>query len=230
MQCVILAAGEGLRMRPLTLNQPKPLLKVNGKPLLEHLLNALPLNVDEVIVVVGYLGQQIVDYFGKTFNGRKMKYVWQARAEGTYNALALCKGLLKEEPFLMLYADDLFDQKSLLELVSSGELGILVAQHENLQKFGVVELDEKGFVTQIEEKPVHPKSNLVNCGPLVLTPRIFDYPPTIHSNGEYYLTTAVSEMAKQFPFRAVHTRTWIPIGYPADIETAERALREKKID
>jgi len=81
MQCVILAAGKGTRLRPLTENCPKPLVEVGGKTLLDHIVGALPSSVDELIIVTGYLGEMIEAYCGTEFHGRKVTYVTQKRAE-----------------------------------------------------------------------------------------------------------------------------------------------------
>ena len=88
MQCVILAAGKGTRMRPLTEHTPKPLIKVCGKPILQHIVEALPAEIDELILVVGYLEEQIRTFCGAEFCGRKVKYVTQGNsAGGTGDAL-----------------------------------------------------------------------------------------------------------------------------------------------
>lgn len=75
MRAVILAAGEGKRMRPLTEKIPKPMLQVLGRPLLEHIFDSLPDAVDEVILGIGYLGGQIKAHFGSSFGGCKIRYV-----------------------------------------------------------------------------------------------------------------------------------------------------------
>ena len=79
MKAVILAAGEGVRMRPLTLRTPKPLLQVAGRPLLEHIIYALPKDINELIVVIGYLGDQIKNFLGNEYHGLKIQYIWQKR-------------------------------------------------------------------------------------------------------------------------------------------------------
>src|SRR3989344_5163908 len=108
MKAVILAAGEGVRMRPLTLTQPKPMLKVRGQPLLEHIIRTLPVVVDELVIVVGYLQEQIRGYFGDHFGRFRITYVEQKKQFGTYSALESCREFLADgEYFLMLYADDL---------------------------------------------------------------------------------------------------------------------------
>src|SRR5262245_18769194 len=106
MQCVILAAGKGTRLRPLTENTPKPLVKVAGKTLLDHIVESIPSSVDELIIVTGYLGHMIQEHCGQEFHGRKVKYVTQEEQNGTAKALWLCKDLIKGR-FLFLFADDI---------------------------------------------------------------------------------------------------------------------------
>jgi NDP-sugar pyrophosphorylase family protein len=83
--------------------KPKTLLEVSGKPLIHHIISRLPEVVDEIIMVVGHLGQQIVDYCGNEFMGRKMRYVWQEKKLGTYHALKICEPYIqKGERFFLL--------------------------------------------------------------------------------------------------------------------------------
>ena len=77
MQLVILAAGRGKRMKTLTENMPKPMLTVLGNDLLEHKISILPKEIDEVIIVIGYLGEKIKKHFGTNFKGKKISYVEQ---------------------------------------------------------------------------------------------------------------------------------------------------------
>ncbi len=121
MKCVILAAGEGVRMRPLTLVTPKPMIRVLGKPILEHIINDLPEKIDHIIIVVGYLGDQVIGYFGDRCARGKIDYVFQAEKKGTFHALSLCKDLLNDEKFLMLYADDLHGRENLEKCVNINE-------------------------------------------------------------------------------------------------------------
>src|SRR3989344_539802 len=96
MKAIILAAGEGIRMRPLTNNTPKPMLLLKGKPLLEHIIESLPKQVNEIILVVGYLHHQIHNHFHHFFEGFKIDYVIQSEKTGTYDALKLCSHLLDD--------------------------------------------------------------------------------------------------------------------------------------
>lgn len=231
MKCVILAAGEGLRMRPLTIENPKPMLKVSGKPLLEHVLDALPEKVDELVLVVGYLRNKIRDYFGDQFGRFKISYVAQEEKLGTYHALKLCKPFLgNDEKFLVLYADDLHGKDGLEKCADSPEIALLVSEAENPEKFGVVETSNDGRIIGIEEKPANPKTNLVSTGVLLLDKMVFDYEASRAPNGEYYLTDSLAQMLEAGQkIYAIKSSFWLPIGYPEDLKIAEKQFK-KKID
>lgn len=227
MKAVILAAGEGLRMRPLTDSCPKPMIKILGRPLLHHIIDALPEEVNEVILVVGYLGDQIEKYFGKRFGKFKIVYVRQKEKSGTGHALRLCKKFLGREKFLMLYADDLQSKKDLTKLLKH-PLALLVKRVKDPRRFGVVTADKNGRILEIVEKPEHPVSNLASTGVKVLDSRIFKYPLVQHPNGEYYITYPLAQLAKEHEIKAVKASFWLPIGYPEDLKKAEKILRNRK--
>ena len=173
-------------MRPLTNEMPKPMLTVAGKPLLEHIIESLPENIDELILVVGYLHHKIHSHFKHRFGRFKIDYLIQGEKTGTYNALKLCSGLLEEkEKFLLMFADDLHGREGLEKCAKSEKLCILVSEAEDPKRFGVVEVDGDGVINNFEEKPENPKSNLVSTGVLLLDKSVFQYPAKKHSNGEY---------------------------------------------
>lgn len=109
MKAVILAAGEGVRLQPITLTRPKHLIKVGGKPILEHCLNAVKTaGIDEAVIVVHYMSDAIRQYFGdgKRF-GLKIEYVEQKEILGTGNAASVVESYVKDD-FLLVYGDLLF--------------------------------------------------------------------------------------------------------------------------
>lgn len=223
MKAVIVAAGEGVRMRPLTLTTPKPLLTLRGKSLLRHVAEALPASVDELILVIGYRGDQIKEHCGVEFLGRKVIYVTQTERNGTFHALELCKAHLPaQESFAFLYADDYLDPASVAECLSYPR-AVVAARAEHPERFGVITLNKDGTVKNIEEKPVAPRSNLV-LGPVcVVTPDIFRYAPPPHpASGERYFASALGMMAEEYPVKVVEAKLWIPIGTPEDLTRAER--------
>ena len=136
MQCVILAAGKGTRLRPLTENTPKPLVEVAGKPLLDHIIEALPTAVDELIIVTGYLGDKIKAYYGTEYLGRKITYVHQEEQKGTAPALWLCKDLLKGR-FLFMFADDIHGANDIAR-VTSYSRALLTMPTKTPERFGIV--------------------------------------------------------------------------------------------
>lgn len=228
MKAIILAAGQGKRMRPLTYEKPKPLLEVQSKPLLEHVVACLPDEVDELIFVVGYLGQQIVDYCGKEFLGRKIKYVWQAENLGTFHALKICRPHIKKnERFFVLCADDVHGQEG-IERCLCHKRALVVEEREDPRRFGVIEVDEKSRIKRIVEKSKNPVSNLVSTGAMLIDDSVFNYNVSRSASGEYYLSEAVSEMAKEYDIFAVKSSFWLPVGYPDDLKKAGLFLQNKK--
>lgn len=224
MQCIILAAGKGTRLRPLTENTPKPLVKVNGKTLLDHIVEALPSAIDELIIVTGYLGEQVREHCGEEFHGRQVTYIHQEEQNGTAKALWLCKDLIKGR-FLFMFADDIHGKNDLARAVSFSR-SMLVAQVENPEKFGIVVRRPDGTISQMIEKPKHAPSNCASTGAMVLDQNIFEYEPLESKTikDEFYLTEVIERYSKDFPIAVVEQNTWIPIASIEDVEGANRLL------
>ncbi len=222
MQCVILAAGKGTRLRPLTDTTPKPLVMVAGKPLLDHIVSALPSIIDELIIVHGYLGEQIKNYCGEEFYGKKVTYVEQIEQKGTAHALWLCQKLLRDR-FLFMFADDIHGKDDIAR-VASYSRGLLVMPTDTPERFGIVMRHPDGTLATFVEKPTQPPSNLASTGVMVLDTHIFNFPLPAPKNGEQYLTDVVAVYAKEYPMAVVEESLWIPIGYPEDITKAEAIL------
>jgi len=224
MKAVILAAGEGIRMRPLTESRPKPMIEVLGKPLLHHILDSMPEEINEIILVVGYKGDQIKNYFGCRFGRFKINYVHQAEKLGTAHGLWLCKDLLGEERFLMLYADDLQSKEDIKKCLAH-PLSIMVKEVEDPRRFGVIIADEKGRVLDLVEKPEFPISKLASTGVKVLDGRIFNYPARKHENGEYYITSSLAQFIKEHDVFVERAAVWIPIGNSEDLARANEHFK-----
>lgn len=222
MQCVILAAGKGTRLRPLTDQTPKPLVHVAGKPLLDHVVGALPSAVTELIIVTGYLEEQIRDHCGAEYFGRKVTYVHQAEQRGTGHALWLCKEHLKGR-FLLMFADDIHGAEDLARATSFSR-SMLVCTTDTPERFGIVVRNADGTLAEIVEKPAQPPSNLASTGVMVLDTHIFEFPLPTERNGELYLTDVIAAYAVKYPITVVEQTLWIPIGYPEDIARAEAII------
>lgn len=221
MKCFLPAAGRGERLRPLTDDKPKPLIELNGKPLIWHVVNTFPEIIDEIVMVIGYKGDMLKEYCGNEFLGRKMTYVTQEKLGGTANALLLAKEYLMKEPFLLHYSDDILDRDS-LERCIKHDLSVLVIEHSDPRRFGVVVPKKDNIVDYLVEKPENPPSNLINTGVMKLDARIFDYQPTQHSNGEYYMTTMFDQMARDFETKYEIANRFISIAVPDDVIKAEK--------
>lgn len=222
MQCVILAAGLGKRMRPLTDTHPKPLVKVCGKPLIEHIVSALPSSVDELIIVTGYKGEMIREYCGEEFLGRKVTYVEQTEQNGTAKALWLCKDLIHGR-FLFLFADDIHG-KSDLARATSYTRSLLVASVPDPERFGIVVRNPDGTLGLMIEKPEHAPSNCASTGAMVLDDHIFEFEPQTPVKDEFYLTEVIERYAAKYPIAIVEQSLWIPVATPEDIIKAETLL------
>ncbi|MDP3953421.1 MAG: sugar phosphate nucleotidyltransferase [bacterium] len=233
MQAVILAAGVGKRLQPLTEDVPKPMVMVGDKPILEYTLSILPKVIDEVILVVGYKKEKIIDYFGDSFNGLPIRYIEQTVFNGTAGALDLARPALKGGAFLFLYGDDLYHPKDLEEVAASNEPVVLVKEVANPERFGVCLVDDGGYLLDVLEKPENPPSNLVNPGVYLLNQEIFDVPKVQLANGEYNLSSQIGLWAKERRIKTIKARFWHPIGYPEDVEAAYSLLNlspEKRLN
>ncbi len=223
MQCVILVAGKGTRLRPLTDNCPKPLVKVCGKPILEHIVVALPVEIDEIILIVGYLKEQIQEYCGHEYFGKKVTYREQKNiVGGTGDALMSARDIVKGK-FLFMYGDDIHG-KDVLQKVVKYEHAILCTHSNTPERYGVLVSHSDGTLNKIIEKPENPPSNRINIGGFVISESIFDYATPVSDSGELYVTDMLTEYAKDYPVQILEQNIWIPIGYPEDIEKAEKQL------
>lgn len=224
MKAIILAAGNGMRMLPLTKTVPKPLVKVKGQPLIYHLVSKLPPEVDEIIFVVGHLGDQIRDYCRQEFFGRKVSYVEQENRRGTYHAVSLCQPWIhadRHRKFFVFYGDDLIDGET-IKTLTQYDRAVIVQEVPDPHRFGVLTVNEDGSIKELIEKPENPASNLVLASGMLLDYKIFQYPPPTVVKNEFYLSTAVAEMAKYYKIMTVKAKFWFPIATPEDIEKAEK--------
>lgn len=229
MQCVILAAGKGTRMQPLTDTCAKPLIEVCGKPVLDHIVEALPPEIDELILVVGYKQEQIREHCGAEFLGRAVTYVEQADfAAGTGDALMCAKDAVRGR-FLFMYADDIHGKDALARVVEE-EHAMLGMRSETPERFGVLIQNTDGTLKEIIEKPEHPASDMVNIGGFVVDTSIFTYEAPVSHLGEVLVTDLLTAYAADQPVRIIEQDMWLPIGYPEHIAAAEHVLCPKRVE
>ncbi|HYC34509.1 MAG TPA: nucleotidyltransferase family protein [Candidatus Paceibacterota bacterium] len=228
MKAVILAAGKGTRMGELSLNTPKPMLKVSGKTLLEHKLHSLPQEITEVILVVGYLKEQIIDAIGSSFEGRKIAYVIQEEQKGTAHALFLCKELLKDEGrFLVMMGDDIYAKEDIAECITH-DYSILISYTSTFTGNGAkVIFDESGVIQEIIEKYKGEESGYLCAGMYTITPKIFEKQMAGILNNEVGLPQTILLMKDEVDIKAVKAHFWLQMTEPKDLEAAEEFFRNK---
>jgi UDP-N-acetylglucosamine diphosphorylase / glucose-1-phosphate thymidylyltransferase / UDP-N-acetylgalactosamine diphosphorylase / glucosamine-1-phosphate N-acetyltransferase / galactosamine-1-phosphate N-acetyltransferase len=223
MKCVLLCAGKGTRMAPLTDTVPKPLINICGKSILSHIVGNLPIEVDELVLVVGYRQEQIREHCGENFMGRTVTYVEQENfAGGTGDAL-LCARDVLSGTFLFLNGDDIYGKEALAQIVQE-EHAIFSMISDTPERFGVLVKNEDGTLKEIIEKPKNPTSNIVNIGGYVINDSIFKYDVPVSESGELYVTDFISMYAQHNPVKIIEQDLWLPIGYPEHIRAAEEVL------
>jgi NDP-sugar pyrophosphorylase family protein len=220
MDAILLAAGLGTRLRPHTLTTPKPLLPVQGRPILDWILGALPREVVRVIVVVNYLAEQIETYLNEQHHVRDWITVRQAQPKGTGDALRCCQGHVHSERFLVLNGDDLYGAEDLLRLTTK-PAGLLVHAVDEPSKFGIVFSRPDGPLEKLVEKPKLEGRHMANIGAYLFPRRALDIDLPLSARGEYEITDAVSAIAKEQPFFAVPANFWLPIGTVEAWEAAQ---------
>ncbi len=220
MDAILLAAGLGTRLRPHTLQTPKPLLMVRNRPILDWTLGALPAAVDRVIVVVHYLAEQIADYLGAQEWFADWVTVEQGEPRGTGDALRRCRAHVRSERFLVLNGDDLFGAADLADLASR-PAGVLVAEVQEPRKFGIAYLKPDGTLERLVEKPDLAPPRLANTGAYVFPRSVFDLEIGLSPRGEYEITDYVSQLAARQPFHVVRAKFWLPIGTEAAWQAAQ---------
>jgi UDP-N-acetylglucosamine diphosphorylase/glucosamine-1-phosphate N-acetyltransferase len=230
MKAVLLAAGEGVRLQPITATRPKHLIKVGGKPILEHCLDALKTcGVTETIVVTHYMGDAIRQYFGDGEKlGLKIEYVEQAEMLGTGNAVSAVEPCVDGD-FVLVYGDLLFAPEAMETVLNSFEAEkpaavMAVVPVEKPESYGIVELEDGKAVKRIIEKPASGEapSNLANAGLYAFSKEIFDKikQTKVSVRGEWELTDALSlliEDKKAVLAAEISKADWIDIGRPWDL-------------
>jgi len=230
MKAVVLVAGEGVRLQPITATRPKHLIKLGGKPILEYCLDALKASgVTEVVVVTHYMGDAIRQYFGDGKRmGLKITYAEQAEMLGTGNAVSAVEPYVDGD-FVLVYGDLLFASEVVADVVSlfEGEKPAAVMAVVPVAKpesYGVVELENEKVVKRIIEKPAagESPSNLANAGIYVFSKEIFDKLRQTKASvrGEWELTDAVSLLIndeKTVLASKIAKDDWIDIGRPWDL-------------
>jgi bifunctional UDP-N-acetylglucosamine pyrophosphorylase/glucosamine-1-phosphate N-acetyltransferase len=211
MDAIILAAGFGTRLRPHTLTTPKPLLPVQGRPILDWALGALPGAVTRVLVVVHYLADQIEPYLRTQQHFAEWAVVPQAAPRGTGDAFRCCRELVRSERFLVLNGDDLYGAADLAALARC-PAGLLVHAVDEPRRFGIAFVRADGSLEKLVEKPDLEGRQLANTGAYLFPRSVFDTELIMSARGEFEITDYVSALAARQRVEPVEARFWLPIG------------------
>lgn len=230
MQAVILAAGRGSRMGDLVKEVPKPMLKVAGKTLLEHKFDVLPDEVDEIVLVVGYLQEVIKKAFGGSYKGRKISYVTQENpVGGTMDAVMTARSLLTGR-FFVMNGDNIYTGADMKKCLAE-EWATCVEKTDSLGYAANVVVDADMRVEDIIEASYHKGgSGLGNLNLYLFDTRLFEYPaiPKGPGSSELGLPQTAVAAAKEMgiSFKAVPCVFWIQIKDPSDLQKAEKVLKK----
>jgi len=227
MKCTILAAGRGTRMGELCDDCPKPMLPIKNRPKLAYTIDALPEVIDEIVIVVGYLQEQIREYFGAEHRGREITYVEQVELLGTDHALRQVAPLVDGERFLVLNGDDLYMQEDLREMCQH-DYAALAYRTQNAAEFGSMQIYEDNTLRDIIEKPHGFTEGLVSTGTFVLTDEYFSFPPVPKSPGssEYGLPQTLVAAHPEIQVHVIETQRWFPIGDPDSLQAAATVIHD----
>ena len=203
-KAVLLAAGRGTRMRELTVDLPKPMIKVREKPILLHIVEGLQTaGIKNFLIIVGYHGDMVRNYFGDgTCFGLRINYATQVVQDGTGRVVELARDFVADSPFVLSYGDILVapqNYQRLVDRADDAEAIISVKRGEDVSKGGAVFLNERMELVDLREKaePGGASSPWYNAGLYTFRPSIFEFTAKLQPSprGEYELTDAIRDLA-----------------------------------
>lgn len=227
MKAVILAAGEGKRLRPFTETMPKVMLPVANKPVLEYVFDAVKKSgISEIVVVVGYKKEVIMEYF-KDYNGVKISYVVQDKQLGTAHALLQAKKYIKNS-FIVLAGDNIIDSSSISSLIKDkSKYSILIKEHPHPSKYGVVFV-EKQSLRRIIEKPTEEIGRFISTGIYKFPKNIFERLEQLSSQGFHALSYVAQTIVDDGDeINTIIANSWMDIVYPWDLISVNESMIHK---
>ncbi|WP_042666561.1 bifunctional sugar-1-phosphate nucleotidylyltransferase/acetyltransferase [Haloferax sp. ATB1] len=232
MQAILLAAGRGTRMRPLSNEVPKPMLTVAGQPIVGHTAEAaVEAGADELVMVVGYGQEAVREHFGSSYRGVPVSYVEQDEQQGTADAVRAAEEYI-DGAFAVLYGDNLYDPDGIDSLFDAAP-SIASIRVPNPGNYGVLNVAD-GAVAEIVEKPDAPRNDLVNAGAYVFPAEardMLDVP--LSERGERELTDVLDRVIDEFNVSPVTLDRWMDVGRPWELlEANEWKLKtfDRRID
>ncbi|MBS7605447.1 MAG: sugar phosphate nucleotidyltransferase [Candidatus Bathyarchaeia archaeon] len=240
MRAVILAAGEGQRLRPLTYTRPKHMIPVGGKPVLEHVINALKASgIEDILIVVNYMADVIKEYFGDGSKyGVKIKYVYQEKISGTAGAIFSAREYVNE-PFLAINGDTLFSPDAIKLVIDkfceeSSDAVLAAVRISDPREFGVLKVKDGELIDIVEKPSKEVTGSLVNAGIYVFPTDIFSYieRTKLSERGELEITESIRLLLsenRRVSVVEISGESWLDIGRPWDLlEANARILAQIK--
>ena len=229
MKAVIMAAGKGIRMLPLTLEIPKVLVEICGKPFLYYLLKNLEkAGVEDIAIIAGYKKEMIEEFVCRY--GFRVRLIEQKEQKGTGHAVKLAGEFADVKNFLVLNGDNLWSADDIMSICNEDSFNYVCGiEHDHPEKYGVLDVRD-GFLRSIVEKPEQYVGSLINTGLYKFTPEIFDALDKIGISlrGEYELTDAIAILAKQKKVKVKEINDyWKDLGRIEDISLMENFIRNK---
>ncbi len=234
MQAIILAAGAGTRLRPLTLDIPKAMIPVNGKPILQIIIEQLKtVGVTEIVIIVYYLKDKIINYFGNGAKmGIKITYVDQKEMKGSADAVVKAEPYITDEKFFVIACDSLFETDQLTRVLAhktaDGVFTCKEVTYEQAKQLGVLFI-EGSKVTKIIEKPKDPPSRLANFSVYWLPRSVFDACKKVPQGpkGEYWLPEAIQMLIESgMVFEYEVSKHILDIGTPEQYAEAQELAKK----
>ena len=225
MKAIILAAGKGNRLKPLTDTIPKPLITIKSIPTIDRLFNSLPDEIDEVIIVVEHLKEKIIEHVGDFFYNRKVSYVDQVDMRGTFGALLSAKSLLESgERFHVINRDDIYTKEELqMHLSHKRAFGI---QKMMMPGYHSIHIDTDGYIDGFYPQDTLEKElgAFVATGSYIADTDIFNLPAVKLRDGEYGLPQTMLSQKDTHPITVVVMKNWLPINSFEDKDNAEKIV------
>ncbi|WP_054842825.1 nucleotidyltransferase family protein [Vulcanisaeta distributa] len=226
VRALILAGGFGKRLQPLTLDRPKPLIEVGGKPILQWQIEWLSRQgIKDIVLAVGYLRTKVFEVMGDGSKfGVRLFYSVEEEPLGTGGAIKNAMKFLEDEVFIVLNGDIITNLsiKPLIEQLNGNVISTIALVPPMRSPYGIVHVDHEGFITEFREKPL--LDYLINAGVYAFTKDIFKYLP---DKGDIEVT-AFPKLASERRIRGVIYRDvyWKSVDTVKDVEEVEKVITE----
>ncbi|WP_254524329.1 bifunctional sugar-1-phosphate nucleotidylyltransferase/acetyltransferase [Natrinema caseinilyticum] len=216
MIAIVLTAGEGTRIRPLSASRPKPMLPVADRPLAAHTVDAaIDAGADEIVLVVGYEGETVREYFGREYRSTPVSYAVQTEQAGTADAVDAAREHI-DGPFVVLNGDNLYDPAAIDRLFAQCP-AVCAAEVDAPQHYGVLSTTD-GTVTDIVEKPDVPPTNLANAGAYAFPQAAAEWLEVPESErGEHEITDVLARVLENYAVTPVTLERWLDVGRPWEL-------------